>query len=165
MLAREENERVTRGGRGTPMGETMRRYWIPALLAWELPGPDCPPVRVKLLGEELVAFRDTRDRIGLIEEHCPHRQASLFFGRNEECGLRCVYHGWKFDVEGRCVDMMNEPESLGFAPKIRPTAYPTVEAGGVIWAYLGPADQRPPLPHFAWTQVRPTHLHVSKVIQ
>ena len=147
------------------MGHTMRRYWIPALLAWELPEPDCPPVRVKLLGEELVAFRDTAGRIGLIAEHCPHRRVSLFFGRNEDCGLRCVYHGWKFDVDGRCVDQMNEPEELSFAHKIRTTAYPTVEAGGVIWAYLGPPELRPPLPHFAWTQVAPTHRHVSKVIQ
>jgi len=165
MLTREDNERVTHVGRGTAMGETLRRYWIPALLAWELPGPDCAPVRVKLLGEELVAFRDTRGRIGLLDEHCPHRLVSLFFGRNEECGLRCVYHGWKFDVEGRCVDMMNEPEDLGFAHKIRTTAYETVEAGGIIWAYLGPAELRPPLPHFAWTQARPSHRHVSKVIQ
>ncbi len=114
MLTREENELVTRISAGTPMGETMRRYWIPALLARELPEPDCPPVRVKLLGEELVAFRDTEGRVGLLDEYCPHRRASLFFGRNEECGLRCVYHGWKFDVSGRCVDMMNEPEELSF---------------------------------------------------
>jgi len=165
MLAREDNERVTRVGRGTPMGETMRRYWIPALMTRELPEPDCPPVRVQLLGEALVAFRDTQGRIGLLEEHCPHRRASLFFGRNEECGLRCVYHGWKFDVEGRCVDMMNEPEELGFAQKIRTAAYPTVEAGGVIWAFLGPADRIPALPRFTWTEVPATHLHVSKVIQ
>ena len=163
MLSREDNERVTRVGRGTPMGELMRRYWIPALLGWELPEPDCPPVRVKLLGEDLVAFRDTRGRIGLLDEHCPHRRVSLFFGRNEECGLRCVYHGWKFDVDGQCVDMMNEPES--FAHKISTGSYPTAEVGGVIWAYLGPADRRPPLPHFAWTRVAPTHLHLSKVIQ
>ncbi len=165
MLAHEENVRVTHIGRGTPMGETMRRYWIPALLGHELPEPDCAPVRVKLLGEELVGFRDTQGRIGLLEERCPHRLASLFLGRNEECGLRCVYHGWKFDVEGRCVDMMNEPADLAFTHKIRATAYPTVEAGGVIWAYLGPPELRPPLPHFAWTQIAPTHLHVSKVIQ
>ena len=101
------------------MGTTMRRYWIPALLARELPEPDCPPVRVQLLGEDLVAFRDTQGRIGLLDELCPHRRASLFFGRNEECGLRCVYHGWKFDVGGRCVDMMNEPESTQFKDKIR----------------------------------------------
>jgi len=147
------------------MGETLRRYWIPALLAWELPGPDCAPVRVKLLGEELVAFRDTRGRIGLLDEHCPHRLVSLFFGRNEDCGLRCVYHGWKFDVDGRCVDMMNEPEDLGFAHKIRTTSYPTAEAGGIIWAYLGPPQHQPPPPHFAWTQAPASHRHVSKVIQ
>jgi len=165
MLARDENERVTRVGRGTPMGEAMRRYWIPALLTWELPEPDCPPVRVKLLGEELVAFRDTQGRIGILDERCPHRQASLFLGRNEECGLRCVYHGWKFDVDGRCVDMMNEPEELRFAHKIRTGAYPTVEAGGIIWVYLGPAERRPAPPHFAWTQAPASHRHVSKVIQ
>jgi phthalate 4,5-dioxygenase len=144
MLARDDNERVTRVGPGTPMGATMRRYWLPALLARELPEPDCPPVRVKLLGEELVAFRDSRGRIGLLDERCPHRQASLFLGRNEECGLRCVYHGWKFDADGQCVDMMNEPPELAFAAKIRTGAYATVEAGGIIWAYLGPAG--PPAP-------------------
>jgi phenylpropionate dioxygenase-like ring-hydroxylating dioxygenase large terminal subunit len=165
MLAREENELITRVDPGTPMGETMRRYWMPALLAWELPAPDCPPVRVKLLGEDLVAFRDTSGRIGLLEEYCPHRRVSLFFGRNEECGLRCVYHGWKFDVEGHCVDMMNEPAELHFKDKIRATAYPTVEVGGIIWAYMGPPALQPPPPNFAWTQVPETHRHVTKVIQ
>jgi phenylpropionate dioxygenase-like ring-hydroxylating dioxygenase large terminal subunit len=147
------------------MGNTMRRYWIPALLAWELPEPDCPPVRVRLLGEDLVAFRDTSGRIGLLDEYCPHRLVSLFFGRNEECGLRCVYHGWKFDVEGCCVDMMNEPAELSFKHKVRTTAYPTVEVGGIVWAYMGPPELQPPLPKFAWTQVPATHRHVSKVIQ
>jgi phthalate 4,5-dioxygenase oxygenase subunit len=165
MLAREDNELITRVGPGTPMGNTMRRYWIPALLAWELPEPDCPPVRVRLLGEDLVAFRDTSGRIGLLDEYCPHRLVSLFFGRNEECGLRCVYHGWKFDVEGRCVDMMNEPAELSFKNKIRTTSYPTVEVGGIVWAYMGPPELQPPLPNFAWTQVPATHRHVSKVIQ
>ena len=165
MLARDDNERVTRVGPGTPMGITMRRYWLPALLGWELPEPDCAPVRVKLLGQELVAFRDSRGRIGLLDERCPHRQASLFLGRNEECGLRCVYHGWKFDADGQCVDMMNEPEELAFAAKIRTGAYPTVEAGGIVWGYLGPAGQEPPPPLFAWTQAPPSHRHVSKVIQ
>ncbi len=165
MLSREDNELLTRVARGTPMGDTMRRYWIPALLAWELPAPDCPPVRVRLLGEDLVAFRDSRDRVGLLDEDCPHRRASLFFGRNEEGGLRCVYHGWKYDVEGRCVDMMNEPEGLAFKDKITVTAYPTVEAGGVIWAYLGPPALRPAPPRFAWTEAPATHRHVSKVIQ
>ena len=165
MLAREENELITRVAPDTPMGATMRRYWMPALLAWELPEPDCPPVRVKLLGEDLVAFRDTRGRIGLLEEYCPHRRVSLFFGRNEACGLRCVYHGWKFDVDGHCVDMMNEPEELNFKNKVRATSYPTVEVGGIIWAYMGPPELQPPLPKFAWTQAPETHRHVTKVMQ
>ncbi|HYB41259.1 MAG TPA: Rieske 2Fe-2S domain-containing protein [Candidatus Methylomirabilis sp.] len=165
MLSLEENELLTRVGPGTPMGDTLRRYWIPALLGWEVAEPDGPPVRVKLLGEDLVAFRDTSGRIGLLDEYCPHRRVSLFLGRNEECGLRCVYHGWKFDVAGRCVDMMNEPEELSFKNKIHTRSYPTVEAGGVVWAYMGPIEHRPPLPHFAWTQRPPTHRHVSKVIQ
>ena len=143
MLSREENERITRVGPSTPMGITLRRYWVPALLGRELPEPDGAPVRVRLLGEDLVAFRDTRGRIGLLEEFCPHRRASLLFARNEECGLRCVYHGWKFDADGHCVDMMNEPAELQFRDKIAITSYPTVETGGVVWAYLGPAERRP----------------------
>ena len=165
MLSREENALLTRVDRGTPMGTTLRRYWIPALLASELPEPDCPPVRVRLLGEDLVTFRDTRGRIGLLDEYCPHRGASLFFGRNEECGLRCAYHGWKYDADGRCVDMLNEPEELHFKEKIHITSYPTEELGGIVWAYLGPPERRAPLPKFAWTQAPPTHRHVSKVIQ
>jgi phthalate 4,5-dioxygenase oxygenase subunit len=165
MLSREDNALLTRVGSGTPMGATLRRYWIPALLAWELPEPDCPPVRVKLLGEELVAFRDTAGQLGLLDEYCPHRRVSLFFGRNEACGLRCVYHGWKFDVTGQCVDMLNEPEEVSFKHKIRTTAYPMVEVGGIIWAYMGPPALEPPLPTFAWTQMPATHRHVSKVIQ
>ena len=165
MLSREENELITRVGQGTPMGDTLRLYWLPALLSREIPEPDCPPARVRLLGEALVAFRDTNGRIGLIQELCPHRLASLYFGRNEECGLRCVYHGWKFDVDGNCVDMMNEPDDYQFKHKIRTTAYPTCELGGVIWAYMGPADKKPPLPEFAWTQVPQSHRHITKVIQ
>jgi phthalate 4,5-dioxygenase oxygenase subunit len=165
MLSREDNARLTKVGPGTPMGTTMRRYWIPALLSWELPEPDCPPVRVKLLGEDLIAFRDTRGKLGLLDEYCPHRRVSLFFGRNEDCGLRCVYHGWKFDTTGQCVDMMNEPEELSFAHKIRTTAYPMVELGGVIWTYMGPSALQPPLPRFAWTEMPATQRHVSKVIQ
>ena len=119
MLSAKENERLTRVGRGTPMGEFLRRFWLPALLSDELPRSDGDPIRTRTLGEDLVAFRDTQGRIGLLEEYCPHRRVSLFFGRNEECGLRCVYHGWKFDVDGHCVDMMNEPEELNFKNKIR----------------------------------------------
>jgi phthalate 4,5-dioxygenase len=165
MLSREDNALLTRVERGTPMGTTMRRYWIPALLAREVPEPDGAPVRVRLLGEDLVAFRDTRGQIGLLDESCPHRRASLFFGRNEECGLRCVYHGWKYDVEGRCVDMMNEPAELQFKDKVFVTAYPTLELGGVVWTYMGPPERRPAPPGFAWTRMPATHIQVSKVIQ
>jgi phenylpropionate dioxygenase-like ring-hydroxylating dioxygenase large terminal subunit len=165
MLSREENELLTRVGPDTPMGGTMRRYWVPALLTREVPAPDSPPVRVRLLGEDLIAFRDTQGRIGLLDEYCPHRRASLFLGRNEECGLRCVYHGWKYDVTGQCVDMMNEPEDLGFKTKIRTTAYPVTEIGGIVWAYMGPADSVPPPPLFAWTQAAEHRRHVSKVVQ
>src|SRR6266699_808349 len=126
MLNKEENELVTRVGPGTPMGEVLRRYWMPFLLQEDLPGPDCPPVRVRLLGEDLVAFRDSEGRVGLLDELCPHRLASLFLGRNEESGLRCVYHGWKFDTEGRCIDMPNEPADSFFKDKIQHLSYPTV---------------------------------------
>ena len=165
MLSKEENQIVTRVGPGTPMGETMRRYWLPALLASEVAEPDGPPVRVRLLGEDLVAFRDTKGRIGLLDELCPHRLASLYFGRNEECGLRCVYHGWKFDVSGACTEMMNEPEEHDFKHKIHIKTYPTIELGGLIWAYMGPAEKMPPAPKFAWTQVPEAQRHVTKVIQ
>jgi phenylpropionate dioxygenase-like ring-hydroxylating dioxygenase large terminal subunit len=163
MLTVAENELLTRTDPGTAMGDTMRRYWMPALLSWEIPEPDCPPVRVQLLGEKLVAFRDTAGRIGLLEEFCPHRRVSLWLGRNEECGLRCVYHGWKFDVDGNCVDQMNEPNQ--FKEKIHITSYPTVELGGVIWAYMGPAALQPPLPQFEWTQMPESHCMVTKVWQ
>src|ERR671931_831141 len=119
MLTYEENELVTKTGPGTLMGEAMRRYWIPALLSRELPEPDCPPVQVQLLGEPLVAFRDTQGRIGLLDEFCPHRRVSLWLGRNEESGLRCVYHGWKFDVAGGWGGQMKEPPGRRFFPKKR----------------------------------------------
>jgi len=164
MLSREDNELLTRVGPATPMGDTMRRYWVPALLTREVPAADSPPVRVRLLGEDLVAFRNTEGRIGLLDEYCPHRRASLFLGRNEECGLRCVYHGWKFDVTGQCVDMMNEPDELAFKTKIRTTSYPVVEHGGIVWAYMGAAPAPPP-PLFAWTQTPEHRRHVSKVVQ
>ena len=138
MLTHEDNEVLTRVGPGTPAGELFRRYWMPACLSSEIAEPDGPPVRVRLLGESLVAFRDSNGAVGLVEERCPHRGASLYFGRNEECGLRCVYHGWKFDVSGQCVDQRSERRS--FAERIRTTSYPTHESGGIVWTYLGPAD-------------------------
>ncbi len=165
VLSRQDNEVLTRTGPGTPMGEVLRRYWLPALMIDELPGPDCPPVRVKLLTEELVAFRDTQGRVGLLEEFCPHRRTSMFLGRNEENGLRCVYHGWKFDVAGNCLDMMNEPEGSDYYTKVKAVSYPTIEMGGLIWAYLGPADKQPPPPRFEWTQAPESHRLVTKNLQ
>jgi phenylpropionate dioxygenase-like ring-hydroxylating dioxygenase large terminal subunit len=146
MLKQEENELITQVGPGTPMGNFMREYWVPALLSDEVATPDSDPVRILLLGEQLIAFRDTNGRVGLIQNHCPHRGASLFFGRNEEAGLRCVYHGWKFDVEGTCLDMPNEPAESDFKHKVKAVAYPCKERGGVVWAYLGPRKEPPPLP-------------------
>jgi phenylpropionate dioxygenase-like ring-hydroxylating dioxygenase large terminal subunit len=128
------------------MGEVFREYWIPAIRADELPAPDCPPLRVKLLGEELIGFRMTSGKVGLIQNSCPHRGASLYFGRNEDEGLRCVYHGWKYDGSGSCVDMPSEPAESNFKNKVRAKAYPTVERGGIIWAYMGPREAPPPLP-------------------
>src|SRR5438094_598155 len=157
MLTEEMNGFLTRTGPGAPMGELFRRYWIPALLDWERPERDCPPVRVKLLGEKLVAFRDTEGRLGLIEEFCAHRGVSLWFGRNEECGLRCCYHGWKYDVNGQCVDMPSEPEESGMRERIKLRSYPCVELGGVIWTYMGPPAEKPPLPSFEWVQLPPSH--------
>ncbi len=165
MLSREENDLLTGTNPETPAGEYFRRYWLPAMLASEVPAPDCPPVRVKLLGEDLIAFRDTHGRVGLIDEFCPHRRASLFWGRNEECGLRCVYHGWKYDVNGACVDLPNEPPEYGFENKIRTIAYPTREYGGLIWAYMGPPGRLPELPKLEWARVPESHRYVSKRFQ
>jgi nitrite reductase/ring-hydroxylating ferredoxin subunit len=152
MLSKEDNELLCRVGPGTPTGELLRQYWLPFLLDWEVER-DGPPQRVRLLGEDLIAFRDSTDRLGLLGDHCAHRGASLFFARNEDCGLRCVYHGWKYDVDGRCVDMPNEPPESNFKDKIHHTAYPCAERGGVIWAYMGPLNPAPPLPHLEWMDV------------
>jgi phenylpropionate dioxygenase-like ring-hydroxylating dioxygenase large terminal subunit len=146
MLSKEDNDLVTRAGPGTPMGNLMREYWVPAMLSSELPAPDSDPVRVMLLGEKLIGFRDSNGDPGLIQNHCPHRGASLFFGRNEEAGLRCVYHGWKFAIDGTCVDMPNEPAESDFKSKVRAIAYPCRERGGIIWAYMGARQDPPPLP-------------------
>ncbi|MBV9578315.1 MAG: Rieske 2Fe-2S domain-containing protein, partial [Chloroflexi bacterium] len=166
MLSREENELLTRVGPGAPMGNLLRCFWQPFALSTELPHADSDPLRVKLLGEDLVAFRDTHGRVGLIQNNCPHRGASMFFGRNEEAGLRCVYHGWKFDVDGTCVDMPNEPAESDFRSKVTATAYPTVDRGGVLWAYLGPKTaDRPTPPELEWTHVPESHRVVTKRIQ
>jgi phenylpropionate dioxygenase-like ring-hydroxylating dioxygenase large terminal subunit len=162
MLVKEQNDLVTQAGPGTPMGQLFRCYWIPALLATELPEPDCPPVRVHLLSEKLVAFRDTQGRLGLIEEFCAHRRVSLWFGRNEENGLRCPYHGWKFDVTGQCVDIPSEPPGSTHCQRIRMTNYPLIERGGILWTYMGPPDRQPPLPEWEFAMVPDSHRFVSK---
>src|SRR2546427_6239395 len=159
MLSREENEMLTRTGPGTPMGELLRRFWLPALLPDELPTPDGPPVRLRLLSEDLVAFRDSDGRVGVLDGHCAHRGASLFFGRNEECGIRCVYHGWKFDVSGRCVDMPNEPAESTFKDKVRARAYPCRDVNGVLWTYMGPRAEAPAFAAFEVNTLPADHVY------
>jgi phthalate 4,5-dioxygenase oxygenase subunit len=169
MMRQEDNELLTRVGPGTPMGAMMRHYWLPVLMVDELAEPGCPPVRTTLLGEKLVVFRDHKNRIGALEEFCAHRGASLFLGRNEgeesmdgQCGLRCVYHGWKYSYDGQCIDMPNEPPGKGFKEQVKLTAYPAREHGGVIWIYMGPTEAMPPLPEYEWTLVPDTHRFTSK---
>jgi phthalate 4,5-dioxygenase len=165
MLTREENELVTRTGPGTPLGALMRRYWLPALLSEELAEPDGDPQRVRLLGENLVAFRDTAGRVGLLAEACPHRCASLVYGRNEAAGLRCIYHGWKLDVDGNVLETPPEPPDSTFKDRIKHVAYPTYERSGVIWAYLGPRDQMPPLPDWEWMHAPSEQVGITKVYE
>jgi phenylpropionate dioxygenase-like ring-hydroxylating dioxygenase large terminal subunit len=147
MTTAAESELLTRVGPGTPLGRLMREYWIPAAMASELVA-DAAPTRLMLLGEKLIAFRDSRGRVGVMDHNCPHRCASLFFGRNEGSGLRCAYHGWKFDVEGNCLDMPNVPPHHAFPQKVKAKAYPVAERAGLVWAYMGPREAPPPLPVF-----------------
>ena len=140
---REDQELITRVAGDAPAAQMMRRYWLPALWTEELPELDGAPVRVRMFGENLVAFRDTSGTVGLVAEGCPHRLASLALGRNEEGGLRCIYHGWKFGADGSCLDMPTEPGEHGFRQRMRIASYPVREAGGLVWAYLGPAGSEP----------------------
>lgn len=165
MATHEENELLVRTGPGTPMGTLMRRYWIPALFSDALAEPDCAPVRVKLLNENLVASRDTQGRVGLFDERCPHRNASLFFGRNEEDGLRCVYHGWKFDIEGNCVDMPSEPAESSYKNRVKAVAYPCLERGGIVWTYMGPPATKPGFPELEWTRVPANQRYATRHLQ
>src|SRR5947209_7055671 len=165
MLSRDDNELLCRIGPGTPMGNLMRQYWIPAALSSELPEPDGAPVRIRLLGENLIAFRVSSGAVGLVQNQCPHRGTSLFYGRNEDDGLRCVYHGWKYDVTGRCVDMPNEPPETQFKDRIRHLAYPCEERGGVIWTYMGQARPAPPLPDLPWFLVPERQRFFTKRLQ
>src|SRR6058998_3405221 len=165
MLTSSDNELLTRTDAGTAMGEYFRRFWQPIALSREIAEPDSPPIRVKVMGEDLVAFRDTKGRVGLIEPHCAHRGAHLFFGRNEECGIRCIYHGWKFDVDGNCVDMPTEPPESNFKDKVKLTSYSLSEHGGILWAYMGPKKDIPQLPQLTFTEVPPGHRFVMKRFQ
>ena len=164
MLTREDNELITQVGPGAPMGELFRRFWLPVMLADEVPNADSTPVRLHVLNEKLIAFRDSEGRVGIVDSYCPHRGAPLFFGRNEECGIRCVYHGWKFDVDGNCVDLPNSPEGETYKDKVAIKSYPAIEKGGLIWAYMGPKDTQPPMPGFDWLDQPEENRYLTKFI-
>src|SRR6266853_2945553 len=163
MLSAEENDLLCRVEGDAPMGALMRRHWIPACLSEEVAQRDGPPVRVRLLGEDLVAFRDTEGRIGVLDEHCPHRRASLALGRNEECGLRCLYHGWKVDVEGNVVDRPSESHEAVLARKVTHTACPSREAGGFVWVWMGPPNELRELEPPAWAPSPDVHTSIVKI--
>ncbi len=170
MLSHEDNERLTRVGPGSPMGELMRRYWVPAAFASAVAEPAGAPARVRLLCEDLVLFRDGAGRLGLIEERCPHRTASLYFGRNEKAGLRCAYHGLQFDTEGNCIDapcipQVNSAEQARIKRDLAVKAYPCIERGGVVWTYMGPPASKPEFPDLEWTRLPESHRFATRHIQ
>src|SRR5690606_26078940 len=149
-ITREENDLLTRVEGQAPMGQLMRRHWLPVCLVEEVSEPDCDPVRARVLGERLVVFRDSYGNVGVLDERCPHRSASLALGRNEEGGLRCLYHGWKMDVHGNLMELASEPNDERMRNNIKQTAYPVKEWGGMIWAYLGPKETMPEFTPPAW---------------
>ena len=163
MLTAEDNELLCRVEGDAPMGQLMRRHWLPVCMSEEIPEPDGTPVRAKLLGEELVVFRDSDGRVGVLHEHCPHRGPSLVYGRNEEGGLRCLYHGWKFDVEGTVLEMPSEPQASDLAKKTKHKAYPAHEGGGYVWAYMGPAAEMPNFQMPAWAPTPDTRISIVKM--
>ena len=163
MLTQDENQLLCRVEGDAPMGQLMRRHWVPAVLSEQVAAPDCDPVRVRLFGEDLVAFRDSRGRLGVLGEFCAHRKASLAFGRNEECGLRCLYHGWKFDVDGNVVEMPSEPAASGFAERVEHKAYPTEEAGGFVWIYMGPREEKPAFEPPPWAPTPDQRVSIMKI--
>jgi len=164
MLTNEENDLLCRVEGDAPMGQIFRRHWIPACLSEEVPEPDGAPLKIRLLGEDLVVFRDTDGRLGVLDEYCPHRRASLAFGRNEECGLRCLYHGWKFDVDGNAVEMSSEPKESGLVDKVKHKAYPTHEAAGFVWVYMGPAAEKPEFRMPVYAPTEDTQFSIAKIV-
>ena len=164
MLTHEENQLLCRVEGDAPMGRLMRRHWIPVCLNEEVPDPDGTPVRARILGEDLVVFRDTNGAVGVLDEYCPHRRASLVLGRNENCGLRCLYHGWKMDVHGNVLEMVSEPAASGFVNKVKHKAYPTHDWGGFVWAYMGPAESKPPFQPPPWAPTAETRVTIAKVV-
>src|ERR1700676_974964 len=164
MLSKENTELLCRVGAGTVMGDMMREYWLPCLYSWELTA-DGDPQRVRMLGEDLIAWRDSNGKASFVANNCPHRGASLFFGRNEETGLRCVYHGWKFDANGQCIDMPNEPAESDFKTRVKAIAYPTRELNGIVWTYMGPRHEPPPVPELEWTMVPPSHRVITPFVR
>ena len=165
MLKKEQNDLLTQTNPGTPLGKMFRRYWLPALLSEELVEPDGAPVRLQLLGEKLLAFRNTDGELGLIDEFCAHRGVSLWFGRNEENGIRCPYHGWKYDIRGQCVEVPSEEASSGYCDRVALKGYPMIERGGVIWVYMGPPELKPPLPEWEFATVPLENSYMSKRLQ
>ena len=165
MLSKADNELITRTGPGTGMGELFRRFWLPALLSSELPEPDGTPVAFGLLGEQLLAFRTTSGNVAVLEARCPHRHASLFWGRNEEEGIRCAYHGWKFAADGSCLDQPGEPADSKYKDAVRALAYEVHEAGGIVWVYMGPRDRVPEFPALEWTLLNEDQYLVTKRLQ
>ena len=149
MLSDDDNDLLCRVGPGQPMGEVFRRFWLPAIASRELLQKDAAPRRLRLLGEDLIAFRDSNGDVGIVGAYCPHKLAPLFFGRNEDCGIRCAYHGWKFDKLGECVEIPNLPPNFdtnALKARARIPGYPTREAGGMVWVYMGPRETMPDLP-------------------
>jgi phthalate 4,5-dioxygenase oxygenase subunit len=164
MLTHEENELLCRVERDAPMGQLMRRHWTPVCLIEEVSEPDGTPIKAQVFGEDLVVFRDTRGRVGVMDEYCPHRRVSLVFGRNEDCGLRCLYHGWKMDVEGNVLEMVSEPAASGMASKVKHLAYPVQEWAGFVWAYMGPPETQPEFQPPAWAPTADTRVTIAKAI-
>lgn len=164
MLTAEENELLCRVEGQAPMGQLMRRHWTPVCLIEEVSEPDGTPVKARVFGEDLVVFRDTKGRVGVMDEYCPHRRVSLVFGRNEDCGLRCLYHGWKMDVEGNVLEMVSEPAASGMAQKVKHLAYPVKEWGGFVWAYMGPKETQPEFEPPAWAPTADARVTIAKAL-